>query len=327
LPEDSKRSNQRKTSEELEKLKKVVASIEDARAARDALNRPQRLASPGLTRQEREEIATKLGLDPKAMRERASKDHAEMMRLLKVREANSVQNSPTVQKTLASQLHGWVDNSNVATEGNITTRYLINEPDLIWPNGVSLEEAGIIPNGSIAKFRSEEDGKDVGAVNSVTFYFIWRNPGLATFVSADAYLIMNGFGSGSTEGGYVFESPNPPVGAFVRSYPEFLAYGLSNNPLNVLGDDTEFDRSGLQIAARPNQDSFYIHSAAVSQAIVEGFDMNVGPFAVSANQEVLFAIQFWVYLSVDGVRGSASADFSSGAYNVTTPGIVVTKWR
>jgi hypothetical protein len=327
LPKESKHSTKRKTSGELEKLKKVIASIEDARAARDALNRPQRMASPGLTRQEKEEIAAKLGLDPKAMRERASKDYAELMRLLKVRQVNSAQNSAMVQKTLASQVAAWVDNNNVATLGGVTQRYLINQPDLIWPNGMSLDEAEIIPLGSIVKFRSEEDGENVRADASATFYFTWRNPGLYTLVSADAYVIMNGFGHASTQGGYNIDAPNPPLEAIVKAYPEFLAYGLSNTPLNVVGDDTEFDQSGLQIRAIPNVESFYVHSASVSQTLVEGFDMHVGPFAVPANQEVLFAIRIWVSLSVDNVRGSAYADFSSDAYNITTPGIIVTKWR
>lgn len=326
LPKTSNRAAKRKTSGELEKLKKVIASIDAARAAHDALNRLHRMASPGLTHRENEEIATKLGLDPKAMGERASKDYAELMRLLKVREVNSAQNSVMAQKTLASQVAGWVDNNKVATLGGVTQRYLINQPDLIWPNGMSLDDAEILPLGSIVKFRSEEDGLNVGNNASVTFYFTWRNPGLYTLVSADAYVIMNGFGHASTQGGYVTQAPNPPLEALVRAHPEFLAYGFST-PFNALGDDTEFDKSGLQITANPQVISYYVHSAAVSQTLVEGFDMHIGPFAVPANQEVLFAIRILVTLSVDNVRGSAYADFSSDAYNITTPGIIVTKWR
>jgi hypothetical protein len=327
LPKESKRAAKRKTAGELEKLKKIIASIDDARAALDALNRPHRMASPGLTRREKEEIATKLGLDPKAMGERASKDYAELMRLLRVREVNSAQNSAMVQKTLASQVAAWVDNNNVATLGGITQRYLINEPDLILPNGMSLDEAEILPLGSIVKFRSEEDGQNVGNNASVTFYFTWRNPGSYTLVSADGYVIMNGLGHASTQGGYYIDAPNPPLEALVKAYPEFLAYGFSNTSFNVVGDDTEFDESGLQVTATAHAESFYVHSAAVSQTLVEGFDMHIGPFAVPASQEVLFAIRIWVSLSVDGVRGSAYADFSSDAYNITTPGIIVTKWR
>lgn len=305
----------------MEKFKEVFQTITDARIALNALNRPQRVVPAGPTRQELDSWATKLGLDPKDLDQESARQNAELLRLAKLQKEDAVKKSASVQKLLASQIPSLAGSNSVATQGSSLEYYLINTPYVIEATA-GLTAYGYErldgPGNSFAKFQLEKYSG--AATETLTFFFLWYSPGLYTVISVEAFLIMNGYLRAVALGGIAIDLPETSVGVT----PILTIYDESAQPFTFSVTDGE---PAIGASAQPSNLGIYQHSVMVSTNVAKWAVMRTGPFGVPPNSTVVIEVKVSVGYSVEKDNGgSIDADFSSNAYNIAAPGVIVTKW-
>jgi hypothetical protein len=305
----------------MKKFEEVFRTITDARIALNALNLPQRIVPVGPTRQELDSLATKLGLDPKVLDQERTRKNAELLRLAKLQKEDAVKKSASVQKLLARQLPVLMGSNSIATQGGPTEYYLISTPYVIQATA-GLTAYGYErldgPGNSFAKFQLEKYSG--AATETLTFFFLWYSPGLYTFISVEAFLIMNGYLRAVALGGIAFDLPD----TFVTIAPTLGIYDESANPFTFSVRDLEWE-SGAD--AQPSNLGPYQYGVSVSTNVAKWAVMRAGPFGVPPNSTVVMEVSVDVIYSVEEDNGgSIDADFSSNAYNIAAPGVIVTKW-
>jgi hypothetical protein len=301
-----------------EKFNKVFKTIRDARIALNSLNVPRHIASAGPTRQELDSMAKKLGLDPKILKQESALKNEEMLRLAKRQKESAVAKSASVQKVL----NGLMPVPTVATQGGPVEHFLINTPFEILTTPGLREYAYEIHDGagdSFAKFQLEKYSGT--ATETLSFIFIWYGPSLYTYISVEAFLIMNGYAKAVALGSYGFDIGYTSLGIA----PTLAIYDGSANPFNFSIPDQE---SSVELAAEPVNLGIYQHSVAVSTNVATVADIRVGPFGVPPNSTIVMEVTVDVGYSVEQDNGgSIDADFSSNAYNIAAPGVIVTQWK
>jgi hypothetical protein len=300
-----------------EKFNKALKTITDARIALNSLKVPRRIASAGPTRQELDSMAKKLGLDPTVLEQESARKNEEMLRIAKKQQENAAEKSPSVQKLLK----GLLPVANVATESGPVEQFFIFTPlEIEATQGLTGDgyEAHDGEGNSFAKFRLEKSSGS--GTETLSFIFVWYSPGLYTYISVDAYLIMNGYAKAVAKGGYGFDLPF----TFLNIVPTLSILDESANPFSFTVSDQE---SAVELTAWPNNPGFYQHSVAVSTNVARLVQMHVGPIGVPLNSIVFIEVNVDVIYSVEKDNGgSIDADFSSNAYNITAPNVIVTQW-
>lgn len=300
-----------------EKFNKVFKTIRDARIALNSLNAPRHIASAGPTRQELDSMAKKLGLDPKVLKQESTLKNEEMLRLAKKEKESAVGKSASVQKVL----NGLMPFPTVATQGGPVEHFLINTPFEILATPGLMGSGYAIHDGvgdSFAKFQLEKDSGS--GTEILSFFFLWYGPGLYSYISIEAFLIMNGYAKAVALGAWEANIPY----TFLGIAPALAIYDASANPFNFSALDSE---SYVGLVAQPEEGDFYTHSAAVSTNVAKIADMRVGPFGLPPNSAVIMEVIVQVSYSVENeTGGSIDADFSSNAYNIGAPSVIVTQW-
>jgi len=319
----------------LEELEKVFGPLQEANRALRDLNRPQRIVAPRTTVEELKAMAARLGYDPRALEEAEARYHAELLRLADERHAQAIKQSASVKERLGGAARAWTKGLQaVATVGDTISRFLLDRPLFIsHSKGLTLDQSTIAPHNSTVKlhYHFVEPSPRGSSNESVSFLFHWVNPSPNTVtITADGYMVLNGTTRAVVNGFWpITESSRTTsfslyttlgVAALWTSPPTSVGGGLEQ-PVFV-----EVQTSGVPFVG-------YQHSAAVTTDVFKGVDVLTGqlagvplpppqPIRVPANAAV--ALQLFMDIQTDVEGGSVDIDFSRGAFNVMTPGILIT---
>jgi len=184
----------------------------------------------------------------------------------------------------------------------------VAEPFLIWatPRSNIISDSQYAPAGSWAKFKVSSSGDET---YKVSFYFLWSNPNthgvvidpftfvVATgFIEADAdraYWLANTSNAGAEADFYLWQW-------WDQSQAPILSATASLGHVSALSE--------------------YFQADTESKSIAAGFILDAGTFFVPGGSTAVFEAA--VSVSFESNTGTASADFESGNFNVTCPGVV-----
>ena len=201
------------------------------------------------------------------------------------------------------------------------TQYLaIDSPVEIWAtDGVNLESTTIEPYKSRTQFRLDASLYEhiPGAYlidwqyEFVHFYFLWKNPeSVSAVIAVNPYLILNGFGSAHSQGGWFFggkgELTLDPTLDLVQTWTQPLSSaapqsGETWNALDLIADSTGFhtdDQTAYDVLFR---------------GFLLSYQQEIVPPAAYLIIDV--ALKLGAYVE----NGEVSADFATGEFYVMSP--------
>lgn len=310
----------------IDELKRIFGPVREASLALNALNRQQPVEAPRLTPQEVQSLATKSGLHPQAIEEIEIRQQTEIFRIAEQRRMDAIKQSASAKKVLGSQAAAFVNGARaVPAIGNTVTRELLDSPILIWPTTrLNLDQSTIAPYNSIVKFHYHDDSgnsdKQVGGSEQVSFFFQWQNRSrYPTAISVDGYLIFNGTTRTVVRGRWDLNK----LMTTLAVYGELEVFGQWTSAPTLLSGDLVQAVGELE----ETNGMFYQHSIDVPTNVFRGFDLqpSPNPIPVPGNGTVLLPLTVWINYAIDS--GSIDVDFSTDAFEVMTPGVLITNWN
>jgi hypothetical protein len=263
-----------------------------------------------------------MGFDTATVERELAAERAQSRRRLEELKADAVAQSPT----RARSLQRLVDARRAALEGVVgiwpTTQYLaLDSPVEIWAtDGVNLESTTIEPYKSRAQIRldaSESHDWWHGAYlfgmnyDFLHFYFLWGNQeSESAVVDVNAYLILNGFCSAHSQGGWFFggkgELTLDPTLDLVQTWTQPISSaapqsGETWNVLDLVADSTGFDTD--------DQTKYDV----VYRGTLVGYQQEIVP----PGQQLIIDVALRLGSYVDNAE--VSADFTTGEFYVMSP--------
>ncbi len=309
-------------------VRKLLLAARDLSRAADAPQRAsdstrgRRLPQSTQVRALAAEKLAQMGFDNATVERALAAERAESHRHLEKLKADAVAQSPA----RALSLQRLVDARRAALEGVAgfwppATQYLaIDSPVEIWAtDGVNLESTTIEPYKSRAQFRLDASLYEhiPGAYligweyEFVHFYFLWKNPeSVSAVVAVNPYLILNGFCSAHSQGGWFFggkgELTLDPTLDLVQTWTQPLSSaapqsGETWNALDLIADSTGFhtdDQTAYDVLFR---------------GFLLGYEQEIVPPAQYLIIDV--ALRLGSYVE----NAEVSADFATGEFYVMSP--------
>jgi hypothetical protein len=273
------------------------------------------------------EQLVRMGFDATAIERELAAERAKSHRRLEELKAEAVAQSGV----RADSLGRMVDAQRAALAGVIgigpTTQYLtLDSPVEIWAtDGVNLESTTIEPYKSRAQIRldaSESHDWWHGAYLFTTnydflhFYFLWENQeSESAVVDVNAFLILNGFCSAHSQGGWFFggkgELTLDPTLDLLQTWTQPITsappqIGETWNVLDLVADSTGFDTDD-----KTNYDVVY-------RGTLVGYQQEIVP----PGQNVIIDVALRLGSYVDNAE--VSADFATGEFYVMSPLVSLT---
>ncbi|WP_142248558.1 hypothetical protein [Mycobacterium colombiense] len=311
------------------RLREALKAARDLSGRRDA---PQRAGDSTRGRQLPQstrvralaaEQLVRMGFDATSIDRELAAERAENHRRLEKLKAEAVAQSgaraETLGRTVDAQRQAW---GGVIGVGPPTTQYLtLDSPVEIWAtDGVSLESTTIEPYKSRAQIRldaSESHDWWHGAYLFTTnydflhFYFLWENQqSESAVVDVNAILILNGFCSAHSQGGWFFggkgELTLDPTLDLLQTWTQPLSSappqtGETWNVLDLVADSTGFDTDD-----KTNYEVVY-------RGTVVGYQQEIVP----PGQYLIIDVALRLGSYVD--NSDVSADFATGEFYVMSP--------
>jgi hypothetical protein len=193
-------------------------------------------------------------------------------------------------------------------------RVAITSPFLIWPSlGVQVDDYKIQPYNSWAKLKHHATSSGLG---EVTFYYLWENPNSAdTVFTADAYIVLNGHAQADDNTSYwLLDHLATSLYISVQLEP----FNWSQDQHNPLPGDFQ---NAVSLSAYGPGWPISV-GAIMSQNVFRGYDLRAEDIIVHANQVMVFQVIMLMQYSIDD--GDIDVDFSSGAFEVMCPEILIT---
>ncbi len=294
-------------------------------AARDlsgATSRGRRLPQSAQVRALAAEQLARMGFDNAALERAMAAEREDSHRHLEELKADAVAQSPA----RAHSLQRLVDARRAALEGVVgfwppATQYLaIDSPVEIWAtDGVNLESTTIEPYKSRAQFRLDASLYEhiPGAYligweyELVHFYFLWKNPeSVSAVISVSPYLILNGFCSAHSQGGWFFggkgELTLDPTLDLVQTWTQPLSSaapqsGETWNALDLIADST----------------GFHTDDQTAYDVLFRGFLLGYQQEIVPPAQYLIIDVALKLGSYVENAE--VSADFATGEFYVMSP--------
>lgn len=191
--------------------------------------------------------------------------------------------------------------------------FVIQQPFLIWPTGLVLDDSQSVDLQSYARFRVSTDigGDDTGKVR---FYYFWTNPYPdPVFVSLASIGDWNGYCDVYLDGGLFSEDT---AGLYVTAELEVLPVWETNASFMTQDSRSVF-------AASRQNGGFYSGFWETAAAVHDGVALAMTDLLIPAGRTVIFTMTVAVtsYVYDDG---GASVDFSTQGYAFRSPAAVVT---
>jgi hypothetical protein len=195
---------------------------------------------------------------------------------------------------------------------------LIDSPFLIWPTqGVFFDSSHYEPWNSWGKIKLDSSKKNGG--EELSFYFLWTNPSEGyTVINVDAYLILNGFCSVETGGGFFAGDRTSSLTLSSRLY---LLEWWNQPPTSPLMQADQF-QNALNLYAESGG-TFDFDGDFDAQYIYRGFDLRYTLFLVPPRETVVFEVALNITYSNGDDGGQVHVDFTSGDFEVMSPAVLV----
>jgi hypothetical protein len=298
-------------------MEKVLGPLRAERLARAALSRPTRIAPPDLPRKTLESLVAKSGLDVAEMEKLAAKYRADRHKLAEQKKEKAIAESASLKEFLNQGVAARREANGVlllpATPPS-PFREAITAPSQISASpGVTVGDSKIQPYNSWAKLKQSASSSGSG---EVTFSYFWENPNNTdTVFTADAYIVLNGYAQADDNTSYWFLN-HETTSLYITVQLE--PFNWSENQTIPLPGDFEYAASlsaygpGWPISVGDIE----------SQNIFRGYDLRAENIVVHANQMMLFQVIMTMQYVVGD--GDISVDFSSGAFEIMCPEVLIT---
>lgn len=292
----------------------------DARGAAGGLSMGRRLPQSTRARALAAEQLARLGFDLKAVERELAAERVESHRRLQELKASAVAESGA----RADSLNRLVDAQRAALGGVVgigpTTQNLaIDSPVEIWAtDGVTLESTTIEPYKSRAQLRLDASLYEglTGAYlidwnyQRLHFYYLWENTQENAVVTVSAFLILNGFCSAHSQGGWFFggkgELKLDPTLDLVQTWTQPISSaptqsGESQTALDLIADST----------------GFHTDDQTTYDVVYRGFLLNYDQEIVPPGQNLIIDVALSLASLVENAE--VSADFATGEFYVMSP--------
>ncbi len=310
------------------RLRKALIAARDLSGAADAPHgagdstRGRQLPQSTRVRALAAEQLARMGFDATAIERELAAERAESHRRLEELKAEAVAQSGV----RADSLGRMVDAHRAALGGVIgiwppTTQYLtLDSPVEIWAtDGVNLESTIIEPYKSRAQIRLDAslDEHVPGAYllgmnyDFLHFYFLWGNQkSVSAVVDVNAFLILNGFCSAQSQGGWFFggkgELTLDPTLDLVQTWTQPISsappqIGETWNVLDLVADSTGFDtddKTNYEVVYRGTLVGYQQEIVPPGQYLIIDVALRLGSYVGNAK---------------------VSADFATGEFYVMSP--------
>lgn len=196
-------------------------------------------------------------------------------------------------------------------------RYLVNTPFEIAARTFTLDSSAIVPSNSWAKFKADVVKTRYYAVTgAVIFRFVWVNTSdKYAVINANGYIILNGFCDVASRGG-IFGGDRR---AGVTATPTFQMIDWTTEPYPIFGKQ---EVEAFKIATNTG----YTWDDADSESIdvFRGYDLGLSLILVPPETAVGLVMSLEMKLAAGVDSGRARADFSTGAFLVGSPAVLIT---
>ena len=300
----------------VEEMKKVLGSMREARLERAELSLPTKIIAPSPSRQTLEPMVAKTGLNVVELEKLADKYKSDMHKLAEQKKSKAIVQSAAHKEFL--------DRAAVARRvptghfpllpGPGTWREAITSPFLIWPSpGLQVDDYGIQPYNSWAKLKQHSTSSGSG---EVAFYYFWENPNNAdTVFTADAYIVLNGHAQADDNTSYwLLDHQATQLYISVQLEP----FNWSQSQQIPLPGDLEY---AVTLSAYGPGWPISV-GAIMSQDVFRGYDLRAENLIVHANQVMVFQVVMMMQYVIDD--GDIDVDFSSGAFEIMCPEVLIT---
>jgi hypothetical protein len=258
----------------------------------------------------------------KMFEEIARRDQARLEARLKKIKAEAVRGSRDRQRTLsaaaAQVLNQWQAIAQVPLDESQIGHVLLNVPFVISANSsVELEQFQIIENKSFAKFRTRvDDGDDF--FGDVRFSYVWTNPKNAfEVINVAAFVIFNGHCSLGVGGGLFPGDRQASVSVEGRlDILEFFNDPPTSPPVQA-------DQKVTVLRMRETAFGFSEVGAVDARDIFRGVGLTHINMVVPPLATIVFVVAAAVSCGTGEDSGLAEADFASGAFQVSSPAVLL----
>ena len=196
-------------------------------------------------------------------------------------------------------------------------RYLVNTPFEIAARTFTLDASAIVPSNSWAKFKADVIKTRYYAVTgAVIFRFVWVNASdKYAVINANGYIILNGFCDVASRGG-IFGGDRR---AGVTATPTFEMIDWTNEPYLSFGkQQVEAFKIGTDTGTT------WDDADSESIDVFRGYDLGHSLILVRPETAVGLVMSLEMKLAAGVDSGRARADFSSGAFQVGSPAVLIT---
>jgi hypothetical protein len=205
-------------------------------------------------------------------------------------------------------------------QGAAAVQYVsLDSPFLIWTRPlIALDGSTIEPWNSRAKLtfgRSSLGGsaqlEDIGT-EELSFYFLWDNPGNGwALVTVDGFLVLNGFGTATSHGGYL---GGGSAALDLDASLSILEWGSQSPPTTPL---PQADQSVSALKLKADSSGWFSDDDTKYALVFRGFDLRYELLAVPPGGVLVIDVS--LSISYDLMDGSVAADFSTGDFGVISP--------
>jgi hypothetical protein len=292
-------------------IKKAIIAIEAQRSNDPDAPRLQLGENPKLQKikQARNRLLVEslesAGLDTRKLSALGKQHDTELRRATEKYRAEAIRRSRKKRayySSVISQAKAIVALDNPNTFGSVA------QPFLIWatPRSNILSDSHYAPSDSWAKFRVSTSGDET---HKVSFYFLWTNPNSnGVVIHPFAFVIATGFIEADADRAYFLVNTSN-AGAEADFY---LWQWWDQSQAPIL--------SATASLGHVSAVSEYFQADTKSQSIAAGFILDAGTFFVPGGSTTV--LESAVSVSFNSNTGTASADFESGNFNLTCPGVV-----
>jgi hypothetical protein len=292
----------------------------------DFLERARKLANNRAAEGMLASSFTKAGFEPNKFDEIISQNYVSLRHSIERQKAEAVRRSSYVKRMLRYGVEGKRKALEhllslappVSPPFSPTGYELLDAPFLIWPTqGIFFDSSHYEPWNSWGKIKFDSSKENGG--EELSFYFLWSNPSEGySVINVDAYLILNGFCSVETGGGFFAGDRQSSLTLSSRLY---LLEWWNQPPTSPLMQTDQF-QNALHLYAEAGG-TFDFDGDFDGQYIYRGYDLRYTLFLIPPHETVVFevALNISYYNGADG--GQVHVDFASGDFEVMSPAVLV----
>jgi len=196
-------------------------------------------------------------------------------------------------------------------------RYLVNTPLDTYGYALNFDSFAVVPSRSWVKFRMERRKKP-GFNNAVViFNFVWQNPeDKYVVINANGYLLLHGHCYVRSDGG-IFAGARA-AGLEIRPHLQLVDW--TNEPYMILGDQGAPPAINLHTST----EGMFDDDEEAMADVFRGYDLDISLILVPPRAVIGLVVSAAIAYYADKDSGIVQANFSDGAYMVSSPGVLVT---